>query len=231
MKDKVAFITGASRGVGAAVGRAFHDAGARVSLASRSGDDLGLSGTLGLECDVRVPASVETAVAATIERFGRLDVVVANAGVGSYGPFLEMDPQDVEAMIDINLKGTLYTARFGLPHLIDSKGDFVSLASVAGLRAFPGEAVYNASKFGQVGFTRALDHEMREQGVRVTNIAPGGIATDFAMGSGRTPDMPELEGMMSAEEVADVVLFAVSRPRGMRMLTMSFRPMDEASWG
>jgi len=231
VKDKVAFITGASRGVGAAVGRAFHDAGARVSLASRSGDDLGLSGTLGLECDVRVPASVETAVAATIERFGRLDVVVANAGVGSYGPFLEMDPQDVEAMIDINLKGTLYTARFGLPHLIDSKGDFVSLASVAGLRAFPGEAVYNASKFGQVGFTRALDHEMREQGVRVTNIAPGGIATDFAMGSGRTPDMPELEGMMSAEEVADVVLFAVSRPRGMRMLTMSFRPMDEASWG
>ena len=231
MKDKVAFITGASRGVGAAVGRAFHDAGARVSLASRSCDDLGLSGTLGLECDVRVPASVETAVAATIERFGRLDVVVANAGVGSYGPFLEMDFQDVEAMIDINLKGTLYTARFGLPHLIDSKGDFVSLASVAGLRAFPGEAVYNASKFGQVGFTRALDHEMREQGVRVTNIAPGGIATDFAMGSGRTPDMPELEGMMSAEEVADVVLFAVSRPRGMRMLTMSFRPMDEASWG
>ena len=231
MKDKVAFITGASRGVGAAVGRAFYDAGARVSLASRSGDDLGLSGTLGLECDVRVPASVETAVAATIERFGRLDVVVANAGVGSYGPFLEMDPEDVEAMIDINLKGTLYTARFGLPHLIDSKGDFVSLASVAGLRAFPGEAVYNASKFGQVGFTRALDHEMREQGVRVTNIAPGGIATDFAMGSGRTPDMPELEGMMSAEEVADVVLFAVSRPRGMRMLTMSFRPMDEASWG
>jgi len=231
VKDKVAFITGASRGVGAAVGRAFHDAGARVALASRSGDDLGLSGALGLECDVRVPASVETAVAATIERFGRLDVVVANAGVGSYGPFLEMDPEDVEAMIDINLKGTLYTARFGLPHLIDSKGDFVSLASVAGLRAFPGEAVYNASKFGQVGFTRALDHEMREQGVRVTNIAPGGIATDFAMGSGRTPDMPELEGMMSAEEVADVVLFAVSRPRGMRMLTMSFRPMDEASWG
>ena len=231
MKDKVAFITGASRGVGAAVGRAFHDADARVALASRSGDDLGLSGALGLECDVRVPASVETAVGATIERFGRLDVVVANAGVGSYGPFLEMDPEDVEAMIDINLKGTLYTARFGLPHLIDSKGDFVSLASVAGLRAFPGEAVYNASKFGQVGFTRALDHEMREQGVRVTNIAPGGIATDFAMGSGRTPDMPELEGMMSAEEVADVVLFAVSRPRGMRMLTMSFRPMDEASWG
>jgi NAD(P)-dependent dehydrogenase (short-subunit alcohol dehydrogenase family) len=231
VNGRVAFITGASRGVGAAVGRVFHEAGAQVALGSRSGDDLGLDDALGVECDVRSPDSVEAAVAATVERFGKLDVVVANAGVGAYGPFLEMDPDDVEAMIDINLKGTLYTARFGLPELIRSKGDFVSLASVAGLRAFPGEAVYNASKFGQVGFTRALDHEMREQGVRVTNIAPGGIATDFAMGSGRTPDMPELEGMMSAEEVADVVLFAVTRPPGLRMLTVSFRPMEEGSWG
>jgi NAD(P)-dependent dehydrogenase (short-subunit alcohol dehydrogenase family) len=231
VKERVAFITGASRGVGAAVARSFHQAGAKVALASRSGVDLGLKDALGVQCDVRDPASVEAAVSATVERFGGLDVVVANAGVGSYGPFLEMGPEDVEAMIDINLKGTLYTARFGLPHLIESKGDFISVASVAGLRAFPGEAVYNASKFGQVGFTRSLDHEMREQGVRVTNIAPGGIATDFAMGSGRTPDSPDLEGMMSAEEVADVVLFAVTRPRGLRLLTVSFRPMSEGSWG
>jgi NAD(P)-dependent dehydrogenase (short-subunit alcohol dehydrogenase family) len=182
-----------------------------------------------VECDVREPDSVAAAVDAAVERFGRLDVAVANAGVGAYGPFLEMDPDDVETMIDVNLKGTIYTARATLPHLIETQGDFVSLASVAGLRAFPGEAVYNASKFGQVGFTRALDHELRERGVRVTNIAPGGIATDFAMGSGRTPD--SVEGMMSAEEVADVVLFAVTRPRGMRMMTVSFRPMSEGSWG
>jgi NADP-dependent 3-hydroxy acid dehydrogenase YdfG len=225
--DRVAFITGASRGVGAAVARAFQGDGMKVALASRSGDDLGIG--LGLECDVRSPDSVATAVDATVAEFGGIDVVVANAGVGAYGSFLEMDPDDVEAMIDINLKGTLYTARFTLPHLIERKGDFVSLASVAGLRAFPGEAVYNASKFGQLGFTRALDHELREQGVRVTNIAPGGIATDFAMGSGRTPD--SVEGMMSAEEVADVVLFAVNQPRGLRMMTVSFRPMNEGSWG
>jgi NADP-dependent 3-hydroxy acid dehydrogenase YdfG len=225
--DRVAFITGASRGVGAAVARAFQGDGMKVALASRSGDDLGVG--LGLECDVRSPDSVAAAVDATVAEFGGIDVVVANAGVGAYGPFLEMDPDDVEAMIDINLKGTLYTARFTLPHLIERKGDFVSLASVAGLRAFPGEAVYNASKFGQLGFTRALDHELREQGVRVTNIAPGGIATDFAMGSGRTPD--SVEGMMSAEEVADVVLFAVNQPRGLRMMTVSLRPMNEGSWG
>jgi NADP-dependent 3-hydroxy acid dehydrogenase YdfG len=231
MNDIVAFITGASRGVGAAVARRFNEQGARLALASRSEDDLGLDGALALACDVRDPASVEAAVGAAVERFGRLDVVVANAGVGAYGPFLEMDPEDVEAMIDVNLKGTLHTARFTLPHLIESKGDFVALASVAGLRAFPGEAVYNASKFGQVGFTRALDHELREQGVRVTSICPGGIATDFAMGSGRTPDMPELEGMMSADEVAEVVLFTVTRPRSLRLMTVAFRPMSEGSWG
>jgi NADP-dependent 3-hydroxy acid dehydrogenase YdfG len=225
--QRVAFVTGASRGVGAAVARAFEADGMAVALASRSGDDLGIG--LGLKCDVRDPDAVSAAVDATVAELGRLDVVVANAGVGAYGPFLEMKPDDVEAMIDINLKGTLYTARFTLPHLIESKGDFVSLASVAGLRAFPGEAVYNASKFGMLGFTRALDHELRELGVRVTNVAPGGIATDFAMGSGRTPE--SVEGMMSAEDVAEVVLFTVNQPRNLRMMTVSFRPMNEGSWG
>lgn len=231
MNERTALITGASRGAGAAIARAFHDAGAQVALASRSGTDLGLDGAVGLTCDVRDLAQVEAAVATTVERFGKLDVVVANAGVGAYGDFLDLAVEDVEAMIDVNLKGTLWTARATLPHLVQSQGDFVALASVAGLRAFPGETVYNASKFGQVGFTRALDHEMREKGVRVTSVCPGGIATDFAMGSGRTPDMPELEGMMTAEEVADVVLFTVTRPRRLRMMTIAFRPMSEGSWG
>ena len=229
MTDRVAFITGASRGVGAAVARAFVGDGMRVALASRAGVDLGLPGALGLRCDVRDPDQVDAAVNETVERFGGIDIVVANAGVGAYGPFLELDEADLEAMIDINLKGTLYTARYALPHLIERKGDWVAMASVAGLRAFPGEAVYNASKFGQLGFTRSLDHELRELGVRVTNIAPGGVATDFAMGSGRTPE--SVEGMMSAEEVADVVLFAVNQPRNLRIMTVSFRPMNEGSWG
>jgi NADP-dependent 3-hydroxy acid dehydrogenase YdfG len=227
--DRVAFITGASRGVGAAVARAFVGDGMRVALASRAGVDLGLPGALGLRCDVRDPEQVDAAVNETVERFGGIDIVVANAGVGAYGPFLELDEADLEAMIDINLKGTLYTARYALPHLIERKGDWVAMASVASLRAFPGEAVYNASKFGQLGFTRSLDHELRELGVRVTNIAPGGVATDFAMGSGRTPE--SVEGMMSAEEVADVVLFAVNQPRNLRIMSVSFRPMNEGSWG
>ena len=230
MTGRTALITGASRGVGAAIARAFAAQGAQVALLSRSGDDLGLPDALGVACDVTDRAAVFGAVEAAVERFGRLDCVVANAGVGMYGPFLELAPEHLEAMIDINLKGTLYTAAATLPHLIAAGGgDFVSLASVAGLRGFPGEAVYNASKFGQLGFTRALDHELREHGVRATNVCPGGVATDFAMGTGR--DEGSTEGMMSAEEVADVVLFCVTRPRDMRMLTVSYRPMIEGSWG
>ena len=232
LEGKVALVTGASGGIGASVARKMHDAGALVGLLSRHGDDLGLERGLGLACDVRDRAAVADATEAVVERFGRLDVVIANAGVGSYGPFLELDPEQVEAMIDINLKGTIYTAAATLPHLIDSgEGDFISIASVAGLRAFPGESVYNASKFGQLGFTRSLDHELRERGVRATCICPGAVNTNFAIGTGRTEGDPSLEGMLSADEVADVVLFTVTRPRRMRILTTSFRPMIEPSWG
>jgi NADP-dependent 3-hydroxy acid dehydrogenase YdfG len=232
LEGKVALVTGASGGIGAAVARCLHEAGASVGLLSRRGDDLGLERGLGVVCDVRDRGAVEDATQAVVDRFGRLDIAVANAGVGAYGNFLDLDPEQVEAMIDVNLKGTLYTAAAALPHLIDSgAGDFISLASVAGLRALPGEAVYNASKFGQVGFTRSLDHELREHGVRATCICPGGVNTDFAIGTGRTEGDPELDQMLTAEEVADVVVFAITRPRRMRILTTSFRPMSEDSWG
>jgi 3-oxoacyl-[acyl-carrier protein] reductase len=231
LSGRVTLVTGASRGTGAAIARAFATAGAKVGMLSRAGDDLGLGdAALGVKCDVADRAQVFDAVAEVVDRFGSLDCVIANAGVGMYGNFLDLEPEHIEAMIDVNLKGTLYTAAATLPHLIEAGGgDFVSLASVAGLRAFPGETVYNASKFGQVGFTRSLDHELREHGVRATNLCPGGIATDFAMGTGRTEG--STEGMMSAEEVADTVVYCVTRPPSWRMLTMSYRPMIEGSWG
>jgi NADP-dependent 3-hydroxy acid dehydrogenase YdfG len=232
LEGKVALVTGASAGIGAAVAHRLHEAGASVGLISRRGDDPGLERGLGLACDVRDRMAVSSATDAIVDRFGRLDVVVANAGVGAYGSFLELDPEDLEAMIDVNLKGTLYTAAATLPHLIAAgEGDFISLASVAGLRGFPGEAVYNASKFGQVGFTRALDHELRERGVRAASICPGGVNTEFAIGAGREQGDPGLESLMTADEVAEVVQFTVTRPRGMRILTTSFRPMTEGSSG
>jgi 3-oxoacyl-[acyl-carrier protein] reductase len=228
---RVTLVTGASRGVGAAVARAFHERGAKVGLLSRSGDDLALGeGAVGIECDVSNRDQVFAAVQQAVDAFGSLDCVIANAGVGMYGNFLDLDPEHIDTMIDVNLKGTLYTAAATLPHMIKAGGgDFVSLASVAGLRAFPGETVYNASKFGQVGFTRSLDHELREHNIRATNVAPGGIATDFAMGTGR--DESSTEGMMSPEDVADTVVYCVTRPSNLRVLTMSYRPMNEGSWG
>jgi len=232
LSGKVALVTGASGGIGAAVARSLADHGARVGLASRRGDDLGIAEAVAAPCDVRDPAAVDAFVERVVERFGGLDIVVANAGVGAYGPFLELDAAYLEEMIDVNVKGTIYAVRAALPHLLKSDGaDLVTVASEAGRRGLPFEAVYCASKFAQVGFTRALDHELRPQGIRCTNVCPGGVATEFAIGRGRTPEMPELAGMMSAENVAEAVLFVLTRPRNHRILEMAFRPVTEGSWG
>src|SRR5512133_2813280 len=232
LDGKVALVTGASRGIGAAVARRLAAEGVKLGLASRRGDDLGIADAVARPCDVRDAAQVEAIVSATVNEFGRLDILVPNAGVGAYGPFLELSPEHLEEMIDVNVKGTLYAVRAALPHLLESgESDLVTIASEAGRRGLPLEAVYCASKFAQVGFTRALDHELRERGVRCTNICPGGVATDFAMGRGRTPDMPELAGMMRPEDVAEVVLFVLTRPRNHRILETIFRPVTETSWG
>jgi NAD(P)-dependent dehydrogenase (short-subunit alcohol dehydrogenase family) len=232
LAGKVALVTGASRGIGAAVARALGAEGVRLALASRSGDDLGLDGAVARPCDVRRPEDLEALAAEAVERFGGIDILVANAGVGAYGPFLDLPADQLEEMIDVNVKGTLYAVRAALPHLLESDAaDIVTLASEAGRRGLPLEAVYCASKFAQVGFTRALDHELREQGVRCSNVCPGGVATDFAMGRGRTPEMPALAGMMTPENVAEVVLFVISRPRNHRILETAFRPVAEPAWG
>jgi len=135
-------------------------------------------------------------------------------------------------MIDVNLKGTIYAIRAALPHLLEAgEGDIVTLASEAGRRGLPGEAEYCASKFGQVGLTRALDHDLRERGVRCTNVCPGGVATEFALAEGYGRSKEALAGMMTAEDVAEVVVFVLERPRRFRMLDLAFRPQSEPSWG
>lgn len=232
LDGKVALITGASRGIGAAVARSLADVGVRLGLGSRSGGNLGINDAVALPADVRHPAALDALVRATVDRFGRLDIVVVNAGVGAYGPILDLPDDQLEEIIDVNVKGAIYTVRAALPELLKSDAaDIVTIASEAGRRGLPNEAVYCSSKFAQVGLTAALDHELREHGVRCTNICPGGVATDFAMGRGRTPDMPQLSGMMHPDDVAEAVLFVLTRPRNHRILEVAFRPVTETSWG
>jgi NADP-dependent 3-hydroxy acid dehydrogenase YdfG len=229
-EGKVAFVTGASGGIGAAVSRKLAERGVKVGMASRRGDDLGVG--LGLKCDVRERAQVDEAVARTVAEFGRLDICVANAGTGSYHSFLDTPVDHIEEMVQLNLLGTIWTVRACLPHLLEQgEGDVVTLASEAGRRGLPGEAVYCASKFGQVGLTRSLDHELREHGIRATNVCPGGVATGFALAEGYGRPREALGGMMSADDVADVVLFVITRPRNYRILETAFRPMTEMAWG
>jgi NADP-dependent 3-hydroxy acid dehydrogenase YdfG len=230
VEGRVALITGASSGIGAATARALAAAGVRLALGSRRGDDLGIDGAVSRACDVRDPLQVEALVEETVGEFGGLDILVANAGVGAYGDFLDLAPEHLEEMIDTNVKGLLYTVRASLPDLLRSDAaDLVVVASVAGQRGPEGEAVYAASKFAQVGFMRSLDHELHRQGVRCSTIAPGGVHTEFAMGRGRSPGDPDLALMMRPEEIADAVVHAVTRPRTHRILEATVLPMSDDS--
>jgi NADP-dependent 3-hydroxy acid dehydrogenase YdfG len=232
LEGRVALITGASRGVGAAIAKALDARGAKVALASRSGGDAGISNALAAECDVRDPGQLESLVAAAVDRFGALDIVIANAGVGAYGEFMKSDPDFAHEIIDVNVKGLLHTVRAGLPALTESdRAELMVVASIAGQRAPEGEAVYSAAKHAQVGFMRSLDHELWRQGVRCSILCPGGIATDFAMGRGRTPDDPDLANFMSPAEVAEVAVYQLERPRSQRVLEVTLVPMAEDSMG
>jgi 3-oxoacyl-[acyl-carrier protein] reductase len=231
LEGKTAVITGASGGIGAAVAGMLHERGVNLGLASRSGADLGLDGALAAKCDVRDLDALTSLCDETAERFGGIDIVVANAGVGAYGPFLDLSREHLDEMLDVNLKGTVYAIRAALPHMLGREGDVITLSSEAGRRGLPLEAVYCASKFGQVGFTRALDHELREQGIRCTNVCPGGVATNFALEDGRGRSRDVLAGMMTSEDVAEVVVFVLERPRRFRLLELAMRPATEPSWG
>jgi NADP-dependent 3-hydroxy acid dehydrogenase YdfG len=231
LEGKTAVITGASGGIGAAVARQLHERGVNLGLASRRGPDLGLDGAIAHPVDVRDLDALTRLCEETAERFGGIDIVVANAGVGAYGAFLDLSREHLDEMLDVNLKGTVYAIRAALPHMLGREGDVITLASEAGRRGLPYEAVYCASKFGQVGLTRALDHELREHGIRCTNVCPGGVATDFALEQGRGRSRDVLPGMMTADDVAEIVVFVLERPRHFRILETALRPMSEQSWG
>lgn len=234
LTGSVAAITGASSGIGAATARALVAEGGNVVLGGRRAeritalaDELGDAATA-VAMDVRSVEDSGRLVQAALGRYGRLDVLIANAGIGVYGGILDATDEQVLDMIDINVTGTVWPIRAAVPALLESKGDIIIVSSVAGLRGAGDEAVYAATKFAQVGLAGGLDRELRQQGVRVTAICPGGVATEFAMGTGRTPDMPGLEQMLRAEDVAAAIVSVLKQPKSMRTLVWSMRSIHEA---
>lgn len=227
-------ITGASAGIGAATARALVAEGASVAVGARRVDRLkDMADELGsqvavLDMDVREPADSERLVGLALERFGKLDGLVANAGIGAYGGIMDLSDDQLRTMMDTNVAGTVWPIRAAVPRFLDAGGgDIVIVASVAGLRGAGDEAVYAATKFAQVGLAGGLDRELREKGVRVSTICPGGTATEFAMGAGRTPDMPGLDDMLRAEDVAAAVVTVLQQPLSMRTLVWSMRSIQE----
>jgi 3-oxoacyl-[acyl-carrier protein] reductase len=234
LKGKVAIITGASSGIGKSLATLLSSQGVKLGLISRSGSDLGLPDSVTFALDVADRMAIEKAVEEINKQFGKIDIAVANAGVGSYGSFLEVPKDHEDEMIATNVMGTINLYRAVVPLMKNAgKGDLITVASEAGRRGLPGEAVYSASKFAQVGLTRALDNELRESGIRAMNICPGGVETNFAINDnrGRTRGSEQLAGMMRPDDVAEIINFLLTRPRTFRILETALRPVTEAQMG
>ncbi len=221
--DDVVVITGATSGIGAATAEQLVAAGARVVLGARGEDRLAaLVGRLGRDKAIGVPSDVRNAhdmqvlVDAGVAGFGRVTGLIANAGIGAYGGIQDHDDELLTRMIETNLSGTVWAVRAAVPALLAEGGDVVIVASVAGLRGGGHEAVYAATKFGQVGLAGALDRELRPKGIRVTAVCPAGVATEFAMGLGRTPDMAGLHDLLQADDIAHAITTVLQQPRRMR---------------
>ena len=234
LEGTVAAVTGASAGIGAATARALAAEGVSLVVGARRTERLEqLAAELGtpiavVEMDVTRPDDAQKLVSEAYDRFGRLDALIANAGIGAYGGIMDLSDETLAEMMDTNIAGTVWPIRAAVPGFIEAgEGDIVIVASVAGLRGAGDEAVYAATKFAQVGLAGALDRELRQHGIRVSTLCPGGTATEFAMGSGRSPDMPGLEKMMRAEDVASAVVTVLRQPRSMRTLVWSMRSIHE----
>src|SRR5271169_37901 len=215
LRGKVVVITGASRGIGMAIAQALADAGCRVALAARFRDARQIRqiqrklGAFAQSCDVRDERSVGAFFAAVKQRFGRVDVLVNNAGIG--GPSREvaqLSLDDWREVIETNLTGMFLATRAALP-LMKRGASIVNNLSVSAKRVFPGMSAYNASKHGAAGFTNTLREELRERGIRVIGLYPG--ATDTAIWKQFWPQAPRRR-MMSPQTIARAVVFALSLP-------------------
>ncbi|SKB33534.1 SDR family oxidoreductase [Maribacter arcticus] len=186
LKNKVAYITGGTKGIGFGVAQALLSQGMKVAISGRSQKsvdealkDFNNVSVLGIVSDVAKMADEKNAISKIMEKWGQVDVVLANAGVGNFAPIDEMTDEEWHQMIDTNLSGVFHSLKASVEALKKSKGYYITLASLAGTNFFANGAGYNASKFGVVGFTQAAMLDLRKYDIKVSTIMPGSVATHF----------------------------------------------------
>jgi len=242
LSGKTVAITGASSGIGEATALACHRAGAAVALAARRGDRIAALAAriedeggraVALETDVSDERQARAFVEHAYEHLGGLDALVNNAGLMLLGPITAADTEEWRRMIDVNVYGVLYCTHAALPAMLErGAGHIVNVSSVAGRVARTGSGVYNLTKFGIGAFSESLRQEVTAQGVRVTLIEPGAVATELA-GHNRPEVLDAMakrfEGVerLVAEEIADAVLYALSRPQNVSINEILIRPTGQ----
>jgi 3-oxoacyl-[acyl-carrier protein] reductase len=231
---KVAVVTGGSRGIGWAIADALAKAGARVAVGARTAgdveraaqrlnDEYGADTAIGVSCDVRSQQDCERLVAQAAAKLGGIDILINNAGVGVFAPVAELDPEDWRRVIQTNLDSLFYCTHAALPHLVRRGSSWIiNIGSLAGKNAFPGGAAYNASKFGLIGFSEALMQEVRHDGVRVSYVMPGSVATEFSHPSGGGGGNEEWK--VQSEDIAQIVMDLLSMPERTLPSRVEVRP-------
>lgn len=188
MNKKVAYITGGTKGIGFGIAQVLLKNGIRVAVSGRKQEDAEEAARIlseddakvfGIASDVKNFEDEKNAVAEIIKKFGRLDYVIANAGLGVFKPVDELSLEDWNDMIDTNLNGVFHTLKAAIPSLKNTEGYFISIASLAGTNFFENGSGYNASKFGVVGFTQAAMIDLRKYNIKVSTIMPGSVSTNF----------------------------------------------------
>jgi short-subunit dehydrogenase len=235
MRDKVVLITGASSGIGRSMAFAFGREGAKLVICARKADALEQVSeelrhvdieVLTLIADVSVEADVQRLIEQTIARFGRLDILINNAGITMRSMLIDTDPAVIQKVMDVNFMGTVYATRYALPYIQQTRGSIVGISSIAGYRGLPVRSGYSASKFAMNGFLEALRTELLHSGVHVLTACPGFTASNIrfaaldAHGQVAGETVRDEGSMMSADECADHILRAVkSRKRELILTT------------
>jgi NADP-dependent 3-hydroxy acid dehydrogenase YdfG len=237
ISGSVVVITGATAGMGAATASELVGMGVKVVLNARNEGrleelvlELGPQNAVFVAGDCADPEVARLIAAEAKDRFGTIDAVVANAGIGMYGSILDYSDDEVNRMMRTNFEGTVHVIRATLPTMLEkSQGDVIIVSSVAGFRSGADEAIYAGTKHAQVGLAGGLDRELREKGVRVALVCPAGTETEFAIGTGRTTGDPALSDYLRPDDVAFQIITILRQPLSVRTHIWTLWSMNQQS--